>query len=117
LHQATFASIATTGDGSVGIQVSRPMGTLLVTGDITTTGGRGLSLVKGVQVELEAVALSVKSGGSIQDIRIGGTVSTRGADVPAIENDGEIGAFSAGAVDAARSTKAVRGSSPIPGLT
>jgi hypothetical protein len=115
LQRATFTSIATSGDGSVGVQVSRPMGTLEITGDLSTTGGRGLSLVKGVQVELEAIALSVKPGGVVQDIRIGGTVSTQGLNVPAIENEGEIGRFAAGAVHAAGSAQAIRGSA-LPGV-
>ncbi|MFB7260665.1 hypothetical protein ACFCXH_00630 [Streptomyces nojiriensis] len=63
LCEARFAQIETTGDGSVGIQVSKPLGTLLVAGDVTTSGGEGLSLVKGVQVVLKAIALSIKSGG------------------------------------------------------
>ena len=65
LRQARFASVATRGDGSVGIQISKPLGTLTVSGDVTTSGGEGLSLVKGVQVVLKAVGLSIKPGGEV----------------------------------------------------
>ncbi|WP_234312484.1 hypothetical protein [Streptomyces sp. NRRL F-5065] len=80
LARASFASIATTGDGSVGVQVSRELPHLEVRGDLTTSGGIGLSLVRGVQVELAAVALSVKPGGRIGTATIGGRIATAGAD-------------------------------------
>jgi hypothetical protein len=67
LRHASFGSIATTGDGAVGIQVAKPLGTLELTGDLTTSGGEGQSLVQGVQTTLKAIALSVKPGGKIGD--------------------------------------------------
>lgn len=94
LREARFAGIATTGDGSIGIQVSKPMGTLRVDGDVSTTGGEGLSLVKGVQLVLKAVALSIKPGGSIESVEIGGALSTSGDDVVTLEVAGPIGAIS-----------------------
>jgi hypothetical protein len=94
LREARFAGIATTGDGSIGIQVSKPMGTLHVDGDVSTTGGEGLSLVKGVQLVLKAVALSIKPGGSIESVEIGGALSTSGDDVVTLEVAGPIGAIS-----------------------
>lgn len=90
LREARFASIETTGDGSVGIQVSRPLGTLHVAGDVTTTGGEGLSLVKGVQVVLQAVALSVKPGGTVERIDIGGRLATSGDRVTTLEVTGKL---------------------------
>lgn len=68
LREARFAEIETTGDGSVGIQISMPLGTLHVTGDVATSGGEGLSLVEGVQVPLKAIALSIKPGGDVERI-------------------------------------------------
>lgn len=85
LKEASFHSIKTTGDGSVGIQVSKPMGSLTVHNDVVTTGGEGASLVKGVQVTLKAVAFSVKSGGDIESVTIGGRLRTEGADVVTFE--------------------------------
>ncbi len=87
LAEAAFHSIKTTGDGSVGVQVSKPLGTLIVHHDVETTGGEGLSLVKGVQVKLKAIAFSVKPGGQIDSVTIGGSLRTRGDDVVTFEVD------------------------------
>lgn len=91
LERARFESIATTGDGSMGIQISRPLRSLTVAGDVTTTGGEGLSLVKGVQVTLQAIALSVKGDGVVDELRIGGRLATAGARVTTLEVEGTIG--------------------------
>lgn len=90
LSEARFDSIATSGDGSVGIQISKPLGTLSVSGSVTTSGGEGLSLVKGVQVVLKAIALSVKHGGIVDSISIGGELATHGDHVATLEVDGTI---------------------------
>lgn len=102
LHEAFFDSIRTTGDDSIGIQVSKPMGTLSVKGDVETTGGEGLSLVRGVQVTLQAIALSVKSGGSIDTVTIGGALRTHGDDVTTVEvaSGGHIGTLSTPVIEA-----------------
>ena len=39
LRHASFASIATHGDGSVGVQVSKPLPILEISGHLTTEGG------------------------------------------------------------------------------
>lgn len=98
LKSASFHSIRTTGDGSVGIQVSRPMGSLTVHHDVVTTGGEGSSLVKGVQVTLKAVAFSVKPGGVIESVTVGGALRTEGADVVTLEvaDGGTINALEVG---------------------
>lgn len=85
LQQASFHSIRTTGDGSVGIQVSKPMGSLTVRHDVVTTGGEGTSLVKGVQTALKAAALSVRPGGDIESVTIGGSLRTEGTAVVTFE--------------------------------
>ena len=94
LTEARFDSITTSGDGSVGIQISKPLGSLLVRGDVTTSGGEGLSLVKGVQVALKAVALSVKAGGVADSIRINGRLTTGGDHVTTLEVEGRVREFS-----------------------
>ena len=91
LRQARFASIETTGDGSIAIQISKPLGTLTVAGDVTTTGGEGLSLVKGVQMTLQAIALSIKPGGAVDRIDIGGRLATSGDNVTSLEVLGALG--------------------------
>jgi hypothetical protein len=98
LAEASFASITTTGDGSIGIQVSKPMGTLTVHGDVETTGGEGMSLVKGVQMSLTAIAFSVKPGGAIDAVDVGGSLRTRGDDVTTLEvaDGASIGAWHVG---------------------
>lgn len=98
LTQASFHSIRTTGDGSVGIQVSKPLGTLTVHHDVETTGGEGASLVKGVQMTLKAIAFSVKPGGTIESVTIGGSLRTRGEGVVTFDVDqgARIGALTIG---------------------
>ena len=91
LRQARFASIQTTGDGSIAIQISKPLGSLTVAGDVTTTGGEGLSLVKGVQMTLQAIALSIKPGGAVDRIDIGGRLATSGDNVASLEVLGALG--------------------------
>lgn len=90
LGSASFESIATHGDGSVGIQVSRTLPQLEVRGALSTVGGEGESLVKGVMVPLAAVALSVKPGGMIGAAHFSGDVSTGGDNVTTIEVEGAV---------------------------
>lgn len=85
LREAEFDTITTSGDGSIGIQVSKPLGSLKVRGNIETQGGEGMSLVKGVQTKLKAIALSVKDGGDIDTVEVGGAVRTRGDDVTSFQ--------------------------------
>lgn len=110
LRDARFESIATTGDGSMGIQISKPLGSLTVTGDVTTSGGEGLSLVKGVQTTLQAVALSVKQGGSVDSLRIGGRLATEGDNVTTLEVEGQVNecSISGGVVATGEGSDAVR---------
>ena len=118
LRHASFKSIATHGDGSVGIQVSRPLPLLEVSGDVTTEGGEGQSLVKGVQVSLKAVALSVKPGADVGTITIGGVLRTTGDNVVTVEVDGTVGRIDvAGGITASgNGSEAVRTSVNVPGL-
>jgi len=90
LRHASFDRITTFGDGSVGVQISRDLPTLEIRGDLSTQGGRGQSLVKGVQTQLKAIALSVKADGRIGSVTVGGQICTRGDDVVSVEIDGEV---------------------------
>lgn len=87
---AEFDRVTTHADGSVGMQISQPIGRLVVHRGIETFGGTGDSMVKGVVVQLAAVALSVKPGGSARAIEIDGGVTTHGAGVAPIEIHGAI---------------------------
>lgn len=81
VENITFKSIETFGDGSVGIQLSKPIGTLTVNENITTHGSTGSSLVKGIYIDLPAYALSIKDGGEAKKIHIKGDVITNGDEV------------------------------------
>lgn len=76
-----FQSIETFGDGSVGIQISKKIGTLTINGDVTTHGSIGSSLVKGVYIDLPAYALSIKNGEEASSINIKGNLATYGDNV------------------------------------
>ena len=75
----------------MGIQVSKPLPILEISGDLTTEGGEGQSLVKGVQVALKAIALSIKPGADVGSIRVGGQVRTAGDNVITVGIDGDVG--------------------------
>lgn len=66
-----------------------------VLGDVATTGRTGTSLIKGVQLTLSAMALSVKDGGTVESIEVGGSVSTEGADLVSyeVEQGSRVGAL------------------------
>lgn len=81
VENISFQSIETFGDGSVGIQISKKIGTLTVKGDVTTHGSIGTSLVKGVYIDLPAYALSIKNGGEATSITIKGNIATYGDHV------------------------------------
>ena len=88
---AEFERVVTHADGAVGVQISQPIGRLVVHRGIETFGGTGDSLVKGVVLKLAAVALSVKPGGSALAIEVDGGVATHGEGVPPVELHGAIG--------------------------
>jgi len=87
---AEFDRVTTHADGAVGIQISQPIGRLVVRRGIETFGGTGPSLVKGVVISLSAIGLSIKPGGSAREIDISGGVKTNGAGVAPIEQHGAI---------------------------
>ena len=76
-----FKSIETFGDGSIGIQVSKPVGTILIDQGVTTHGSIGSTLVKGVNMALPAEAFSVKPGGIVEKLVVNGDLVTHGAKV------------------------------------
>jgi hypothetical protein len=90
VDRAEFDRIVTHADGAVGVQISQPIGTLIVRRGIETFGGTGPSLVKGVVQNLSAIALSVKPGGSAELIHIAGGLKTHGHDVLPLEHQGAL---------------------------
>lgn len=83
-----FQSIETFGNGSIGIQVSKPVGSIVVEAGITTHGSVGNTLVKGVNMLLPAEAFSVKPGGAVDKLEVGGDLVTHGADVTTFAVEG-----------------------------
>jgi hypothetical protein len=76
------------------VQISQPIGTLIVRRGIETQGGVGTSLVKGKLMNLAAIPLSIKAGGSAKRVQIAGGLRAAGAGVPALELDGLVESFS-----------------------
>ena len=74
----------------MGIQISQPIGRLVVHRGIETFGGTGPSLVEGVVISLSAIALSIKPGGAAREVEIGGGIKTNGPGVAPIEQHGAI---------------------------
>jgi hypothetical protein len=72
VRRIRFHSIETFGDGSIGVQVSKPVGTIVIDNGITTHGSVGNTLVKGVNMLLPAEAFSVKPGGVVDRLEVGG---------------------------------------------
>jgi hypothetical protein len=91
LASARFQSITTHADGAVGIQVSRELPVLDITEGVTTFGGRGTSLVRGQQVRLSAIAVSIQPGGRIGRLSVGGSLTTYGDDVVTLDVGGDLG--------------------------
>jgi hypothetical protein len=81
VRRIRFHSIETFGDGSIGVQVSKPVGTIVIDNGITTHGSVGNTLVKGVNMLLPAEAFSVKPGGVVDRLEVGGDLVTHGANV------------------------------------
>jgi hypothetical protein len=90
VKSAEFERVVTHADGAVGIQISQPVGEIVVRRGIETYGGTGDSLVKGVVVRLSATAFSVKPGGSARKIAIAGGLITHGEGVNLLELHGAV---------------------------
>lgn len=82
LGEAEFQSITTYGDGAIGVQLSKPFGTITVEQDIRTKGGEGDSLVRGKLVHLKAHALSLKPGTKGDEFTVKGQVIAENSSVP-----------------------------------
>ena len=88
--KATFQSITTHGNGSIGMQFSKAVGSIEVKNGIVTNGSEGQSLVKGVLFSLPADAVSVKPGGEIEQLTISGGITTNGDNVHSYNVEGGI---------------------------
>ncbi|MQS76485.1 hypothetical protein [Companilactobacillus halodurans] len=87
LEEGHFSSINTFGDGSIGIQISKKVGSIFIDGDIKTNGDTGNSLVKGINVKLPANALSIKNGGEVKKLNIHGNIETFGKQITSLVAD------------------------------
>lgn len=108
IDEIVFDSISTYGDGAIGIQISKKIGSITVKGNVTTHGGTGNSLVKGVIVALPASAVSIRNGGEVDSIRIGGNVQTFGDNIATytVEDGGIVHAMTVDGVVAAKGRNA-----------
>ncbi|WP_242917570.1 hypothetical protein [Pontibacter liquoris] len=86
--KATFHSLITHGNGSIGMQVSKPVGSITVKNGIVTNGTTGQTLVKGVIMELPADGVSIKPGGEIKQLSISGGITTHGNEVHSFSVEG-----------------------------
>lgn len=84
-QNVTFESIETFDDGSTGVQLSKKIGVLNIRGSLVTHGGKGNTLVKGKNVELPAIALSLQEGGGAEAVTVGGNIETHGDDVVTVK--------------------------------
>jgi hypothetical protein len=109
LDEARFSSITTHADGAIGIQISRKLPRLTIAGSVNTEGGQGLSLIRGQQVPLQAIALSVTKDGHIGALDVAGQLHTSGEDVVTLEIHGTIDdiAISGGVLATGRGSDAV----------
>ena len=82
---AEFDRIVTFGPGAIGVQISRPVGRLIVHRGIETHGGAGDSLVKGVVKHLLAYAVSVQPGGSVMEMTVEGGMTTEGDNLTTLQ--------------------------------
>lgn len=96
LRAARFHDISTHTDGAVGIQVSKDLPVLEITESVTTFGGRGVSLVRGVQTPLSAIAVSIQPGGRIGRLTVGGCLRTHGDGTVTLDVDGILGEIEVG---------------------
>jgi hypothetical protein len=90
---AEFHSINTHGNAGVGVQVSKPLGRLVVHHGIKTEGASGGSLVKGVIKQLPAYGVSVLQGGEVGEITVSGGIATSGDGVITFRVEGEVRAL------------------------
>ncbi|MDY6065847.1 MAG: hypothetical protein SPI59_05900 [Finegoldia sp.] len=88
IDKAEFKSIKTVGDGSIGMQFSKPVGTITINEDVSTQGSTGETLVKGEIKELQADVISILEEGSIKELNVLGNLETKGDEVVAYHIDG-----------------------------
>lgn len=88
IDNASFKAIKTVGDGSIGMQFSKPVGNITIEEGVFTEGSTGETLVKGVIKELQADAISVLEGGSIENLNILGDLVVKGEQVVAYHVNG-----------------------------
>ncbi|APE73004.1 MULTISPECIES: hypothetical protein [Enterococcus] len=90
VDNAEFDSITTYGQGAIGIQISKPVGSIKVNNSVETHGSIGNTLVKGVIMSLAADGISVKPGGEVQQLEIGKNIVTHGDNVTCYHIDGGV---------------------------
>lgn len=90
IDNAEFDSITTYGQGAIGIQISKPVGTIKINNSVETHGSIGNTLVKGVIMSLAADGISIKPGGKVENLTVGQDIITHGDNVTAYHIDGGV---------------------------
>ncbi|GAA5422552.1 hypothetical protein KV134_08450 [Tetragenococcus halophilus] len=90
IENATFHSIMTHGNGSIGIQISRAIGKITVENSVETYGTLGETLVKGVLVDLAADGINIQEGGRIKQLHVDNNIVTNGDTVSSYHIDGDM---------------------------
>lgn len=97
IQHASFKRIETFGDGSIGMQYSKPVGTIIIEEDVVTHGSLGETLVKGQIKELQADGISVLEGGHIDHLQVKGDIRVLGDQVVGYHiNGGKVDRFDLG---------------------
>lgn len=93
IEDAYFEEIYTKGDGSIGMQFSKPVGKITIGKEVRTEGASGQTLVKGVIKELKADAISVLEGGEIGKLEVKDLITTGDGVVSYHVNGGVVKEF------------------------
>jgi hypothetical protein len=90
VEKAIFHSITTYGDGSIGVQISKPVGTIEVKGFNRHSWKLGENVGEGRADGSSGNGLSVKEGGEIRSLIVAGGVTTYGDKVTTMEVEGRV---------------------------
>ncbi|MBB6461775.1 hypothetical protein [Flammeovirga kamogawensis] len=93
IDDAFFKEIITNGDGSIGIQISKPVGKIEVKNKLVTKGNTGDSLILGKLVHIPANGVSIVKGGHLKELILQDGIQTLGDNVTSLDIQGVIDSF------------------------
>ncbi|MQY28720.1 hypothetical protein [Nocardia aurantia] len=118
MGEATFTTIVTHGDGSIGARIGCRLRRLEIIETLCTHGGEAFAGHYPDQSPPTASALRIDPGSAIEALFVGGEIHTSGDGLATLHVDGIIGALAVGGEIRAtgRGSDAVRSEEHIPGL-